>query len=321
MRSRRLIGAIIATAALVIVSGAVSAGVAIAGSRSDSSGCGGFSDVAPDSQFCSAITWASTHGIAYGYADGTFGPTKPTTRQAMALFLQRLYRAVTDDATDTNGTPGPAGPRGPKGAKGERGPAGPAGDIGPQGSRGAVGPRGPAGARGPAGPSGAGAIHVVDANGVELGRLVSARNALAGGITVLTAKGYLVNLDWSGAIGPGTLLSYETTDCTGTPYYTNIAAPGSGTSETIYARSAMYSAPQESFLVPEVAGEGSSPRAVEFAARSMISEERPGTCEDGSEHPGYFPRNTFGIPMKAISTSEIGLPANGIPGPLTLQNG
>lgn len=49
-----------------------------------------FSDVAVDNIFCGYIQWAASKKIAYGYSDGTYGPSKPVTRGAMAAFLYRI---------------------------------------------------------------------------------------------------------------------------------------------------------------------------------------------------------------------------------------
>ncbi|MGY1641629.1 S-layer homology domain-containing protein [Geodermatophilus sp. SYSU D00703] len=51
---------------------------------------GGFRDVPAGSQFAADVDWLVTEGIASGYRDGTFRPTAPVTRQAMALFLYRF---------------------------------------------------------------------------------------------------------------------------------------------------------------------------------------------------------------------------------------
>jgi hypothetical protein len=53
------------------------------------------------------------------------------------------------------GLAGPEGPRGKVGPKGAKGPKGPQGDRGPGGPRGSRGPQGPTGATGPTGPTGA----------------------------------------------------------------------------------------------------------------------------------------------------------------------
>lgn len=47
-----------------------------------------FSDM-PGGTFCSGITWVASEGIANGYDDGTFKPTAPVSRQALAAFLHR----------------------------------------------------------------------------------------------------------------------------------------------------------------------------------------------------------------------------------------
>ncbi|WP_298455855.1 family 43 glycosylhydrolase [uncultured Cellulomonas sp.] len=49
-----------------------------------------FSDVPVDHQFYDAVEWMKAEGLADGYADGTFGATRPVSRQAMAAFLHRL---------------------------------------------------------------------------------------------------------------------------------------------------------------------------------------------------------------------------------------
>ena len=48
-----------------------------------------FPDVPTDHPFATAIGWLEDSGIAQGYPDGTFGPSRLTTRQAMAAFLYR----------------------------------------------------------------------------------------------------------------------------------------------------------------------------------------------------------------------------------------
>jgi hypothetical protein len=49
-----------------------------------------FTDVPPSSQFASEIGWVASGGVAFGYADGGFGPLRPVARDAMAAFLYRL---------------------------------------------------------------------------------------------------------------------------------------------------------------------------------------------------------------------------------------
>ncbi|WP_298454643.1 alpha-L-arabinofuranosidase C-terminal domain-containing protein [uncultured Cellulomonas sp.] len=48
-----------------------------------------FTDVHPTDPFYVQIEWMAEMGLAGGYADGTFGPTRPVSRQAMAAFLHR----------------------------------------------------------------------------------------------------------------------------------------------------------------------------------------------------------------------------------------
>jgi hypothetical protein len=54
-------------------------------------GTGTFSDVPGDHPFAPEIGWAAGSGVAQGYADGTFHPGAPVSRQAMAAFLHRLF--------------------------------------------------------------------------------------------------------------------------------------------------------------------------------------------------------------------------------------
>ena len=49
-----------------------------------------FSDVPVGAPFYADIDWLVDEGIASGYPDGTFKPTAPVTRQAMAAFLYRF---------------------------------------------------------------------------------------------------------------------------------------------------------------------------------------------------------------------------------------
>ncbi|MCL6422145.1 S-layer homology domain-containing protein [Brachybacterium sp. JHP9] len=54
-----------------------------------------FTDVTPQTQYYREITWAQAQGITTGYPDGTFRPTQPIARDAMAAFL---YRAAGSPA-------------------------------------------------------------------------------------------------------------------------------------------------------------------------------------------------------------------------------
>lgn len=49
-----------------------------------------FTDVPADHPFATAIAWLEMSGVAGGYADGTFGPGRTISRQAMASFLHKL---------------------------------------------------------------------------------------------------------------------------------------------------------------------------------------------------------------------------------------
>lgn len=49
-----------------------------------------FTDVPPDNPFFVEITTMAGLGVAGGFSDGTFRPTAPVTRQAMAAFIYRL---------------------------------------------------------------------------------------------------------------------------------------------------------------------------------------------------------------------------------------
>lgn len=49
-----------------------------------------FTDITPKSKFYKEIMWLSSTGITTGYADGTFRPYDPVTRDAMAAFMYRL---------------------------------------------------------------------------------------------------------------------------------------------------------------------------------------------------------------------------------------
>ena len=62
-----------------------------------------FSDVTTANQFAEAIAWLEDEEIADGYEDGTFGITRPITRQAMAAFLHRFDTAVGAPTALTQG--------------------------------------------------------------------------------------------------------------------------------------------------------------------------------------------------------------------------
>lgn len=57
-----------------------------------------FTDMPPSRQFYKEITWAHAEGITTGWSDGTFRPTAPVERGAVAAFL---YRASRERSTKT----------------------------------------------------------------------------------------------------------------------------------------------------------------------------------------------------------------------------
>ena len=63
-----------------------------------------FTDVAPGHPFHHAVEWMAEVGLAEGYADGSFGATRPVSRQATAAFLHRLAGepVPTEDADFTD---------------------------------------------------------------------------------------------------------------------------------------------------------------------------------------------------------------------------
>ena len=48
-----------------------------------------FTDIAPDAYCAEAAAWAEERGILQGYADGTFRPNQPVSRQQFAAALHR----------------------------------------------------------------------------------------------------------------------------------------------------------------------------------------------------------------------------------------
>lgn len=54
-----------------------------------------FSDVPASHVFHNDIAWLARSGIAEGYTDGTFRPTDPVSRQAMAAFLRRSMNSIS----------------------------------------------------------------------------------------------------------------------------------------------------------------------------------------------------------------------------------
>jgi hypothetical protein len=66
-----------------------------------------FSDVGPNNQFHDDVDWLVQHQITTGFPDGTFRPTQPVSRQAMAAFLSRAnndLRVATGTSSPTIGS-------------------------------------------------------------------------------------------------------------------------------------------------------------------------------------------------------------------------
>jgi Collagen triple helix repeat (20 copies) len=144
---------------------------------------------------------------------------------------------------------GPAGPQGPAGLPGPQGLAGAVGPQGPQGVQGVTGATGAVGAAGPEGrigvsgpegrigPRGVGALRIVDSLGQEVGsHLPSSSNFRPYAVRQLSEG--LVALPVTGDVfrgESGILLSYESTDCTGTSW-TVFAAPSEINSMLLVAK-------------------------------------------------------------------------------------
>lgn len=60
---------------------------------SPSGGTAGFSDVSPTSYCARAVAWAAERGVVEGFADGTFRPDQPVSRQQLAAILWRYADA------------------------------------------------------------------------------------------------------------------------------------------------------------------------------------------------------------------------------------
>jgi hypothetical protein len=61
-----------------------------------------FSDVGTNSEFHDEIDWLADSGIANGFPDGTFRPSQPVSRQAMAAFLARQNAGLHLVSSDTD---------------------------------------------------------------------------------------------------------------------------------------------------------------------------------------------------------------------------
>ncbi|MCC5953285.1 MAG: S-layer homology domain-containing protein [Acidimicrobiia bacterium] len=64
------------------------------------SGNGPFRDVPAQHQFCRPIEWLVEAGLSSGFPDGTFLPTSPVSRQAVAAFLHRLAGEPASGASE-----------------------------------------------------------------------------------------------------------------------------------------------------------------------------------------------------------------------------
>ncbi|WP_298458906.1 family 43 glycosylhydrolase [uncultured Cellulomonas sp.] len=69
-----------------------------------------FTDVGPDHPFYVEIEWMKAQGLADGYEDGSFGATRPVSRQAMAAFLHRAAGEPAADGAPTFTDVGPGHP-------------------------------------------------------------------------------------------------------------------------------------------------------------------------------------------------------------------
>ncbi len=56
--------------------------------------CAGFTDVDDASPFCASVTWLRNEGITTGCGPGTYCPSDPVSRLAMAAFLKRTADAI-----------------------------------------------------------------------------------------------------------------------------------------------------------------------------------------------------------------------------------
>ena len=56
-----------------------------------------FSDIGPGDAFYDDVTWLAGQGITTGWADGTFRPTAPVTREATAAFMARWVESFSGE--------------------------------------------------------------------------------------------------------------------------------------------------------------------------------------------------------------------------------
>ncbi len=60
-----------------------------------------FEDVLAEHPFCGEIAWLAEGGISTGWADGTYRPSEPISREAMAAFLYRLSEGAEAPVCDS----------------------------------------------------------------------------------------------------------------------------------------------------------------------------------------------------------------------------
>lgn len=69
-----------------------------AGSPAVTTAAAGFSDVAANAYYASAVAWASANGIVTGYGNGRFGSNDPVSRAQIAAILWRYAGSPSADA-------------------------------------------------------------------------------------------------------------------------------------------------------------------------------------------------------------------------------
>jgi hypothetical protein len=99
--------------------GAVATTLAIAAGGAQAQQCQGFGDVLQsDTLVCPAVEWVKNRSVTLGCGDGSnYCPNNNVTRAQMALFMQRLGKALSPEVLGTQGgndtptvIPGEAGP-------------------------------------------------------------------------------------------------------------------------------------------------------------------------------------------------------------------
>jgi hypothetical protein len=93
---RRLTTVVIGALTLGLFAGSMFGGVAVASHQ--------FSDVGDGNQFHDDIDWMVDQEIADGFSDGTYRPSQPVSRQAMAAFMRRLNNRYFPHESTANPT-------------------------------------------------------------------------------------------------------------------------------------------------------------------------------------------------------------------------